>query len=218
VTKRIACLLMILGAWCFSHTAWAQPLPVDPPEGNRIESPSVSTEELMMLAQADGENQGEERDFGRAQQPAGPPGGRRQARMFEQFRTMKMLELLDLTDAQEGPFMAAYQKLRKGLRSVDDRKRKAIDDMAISVKAKTPNDQEINKRIDVLLGLEQERRDLLRAFAQDARQILTAPQAGRLMLFAERFEPAVAERIQAMRRGMGPGMRRQLDSSGQKHR
>lgn len=152
--------------------------------------------------------------------PPGPgngPNADQRRRHFEEFRLMKMIEVLDLTDQQEAPFTTAYQAMRKQQRSLDDNKRDALEKLSHLVKTPKPDRLEVNRMIDQVVGYETEKRDLNRRFLDEMRKILTPEQAGRLVLFAERFDSTVFQRLQAMRqgmgRGMGKGMRHSADST-----
>ncbi len=141
--------------------------------------------------------------------PPGPdngPNADQRRRHFEEFRLMKMIEVLDLTDQQEAPFTTAYQAMRKQQRSLDDNKREALEKLSHLVKTPKPDRLEVNRLIDQVVGYETEKRDLNHRFLDEMRKLLTPEQAGRLVLFAERFDSTVFQRLQAMRQGMGRGM------------
>jgi Spy/CpxP family protein refolding chaperone len=153
-----------------------------------------------------------------------PPPGRggrpnaEQRRHFEEFRLMKLIEVLDLTEQQKAPFTTAYQEMRKLQRVLDDNKREALEKLSLAVKADKPDRTEINGLIDKIVGYELDKRNLNRQFLDKARQLLTPEQTGRLVLFAERFDSTVFQRLAAMRQGMmgrgqGRGMRQHADST-----
>jgi Spy/CpxP family protein refolding chaperone len=180
-------------------------------------------------AWSSGSPAGQEREYTDDDDPVppddqAPPTGRgdgpnadQRRRHFEEFRMMKMIEVLDLTDQQEAPFTTAYQAMRKQQRSLDDNKRDALEKLSHVVKRPKPDRLEVNRLIDQVVGYETEKRDLNHRFLDEMRKILTPEQAGRLVLFAERFDSTVFQRLQAMRqgmgRGMGKGMRHSADST-----
>lgn len=147
--------------------------------------------------------------------PGDPNGMPPRQRRFEQFRLMKMLELLDLTDAQEAPFMTAYHDMRKQNDKLESDKRAAVESLSRSLRSRRPDTANINNLIDQLVSLEQQRRDVNKHFLDTTRQILSAEQVGRLVLFVERFDSTVFQRLQAMRQRMrGPQGRPPRPDSG----
>ncbi len=184
------------------------------PLGERPESASAGSDrgqaEQPKSADVDSPRDGEQPpDPG----PGDPNGMPPRERPFEQFRLMKMLELLDLTDDQEAPFLTAYHDMRKQNDKLDADKRVAIGQLSRALKARKPETKDINDLIDQLVSIEQQKREASLHFLDAARKILSPEQVGRLVLFVERFDSTVSQRLQAMRqRARGMGMRPRPDS------
>ena len=128
---------------------------------------------------------------------------------LEQFRLLKLLELLDLDESQEAQFMKSFTSVRRELRRVDDGKREALDRLASGVHAGDIADNEINDLIDRIVRIENEKRMFFDHFLKESRSFLTAQQIAKLVIFHERFEYELLEKVRQFRdrpgRGPGPG-------------
>jgi Spy/CpxP family protein refolding chaperone len=215
--KTIRILLLIMSSLLLFKfgPAWAQSLPSEtsaPYEtgGGTAGQPS---DDRAALANDDDPPVPED-----APPPGGPDADRHQ-RHFEEFRMMKMIELLDLKDQQETPFMTAYQDMRKQQRNLDDRKRDLLQKLSRAIRDSKSSSATLSDLVDQVVKVEVQKRELNRQFLEKARTILTPVQTAKLVLFAERFDSTVSERLRALRQRTGqPGMHRggmhlQADSS-----
>ena len=164
-----------------------------------------------MYAQLD--NERGQYQFGRQRQAGRPPEERaemhRQRKYIEQLRLLKLLELLDLDQNQEVPFITAFHAMRQEGCDLDSRRVALTEQLADGLREQTISDKQTYDLIDKIVAAELQKRELMVAFLSQAREILSARQLGGLVVFQDRFELELLERVQAFRklgrRGMGPG-------------
>ncbi|MDH4155780.1 MAG: hypothetical protein OEW00_00690 [candidate division Zixibacteria bacterium] len=155
----------------------------------------------------------------------GPPGmigrrlfgqGKGEGKHLEQFRMLKLLELLDLNEDQEVAFITGFRSFRRSLRQLDEQKGKLLADLAGGLKDETISEREIDRHIGEIMKLEQERRQKMDDFLREARGVLTPQQMGKLVIFQERFEFELLDKVRAFRERAGRrGIPHGDDSTGQ---
>jgi hypothetical protein len=151
-----------------------------------------------------------------AQQGPGGPGRRRgpgmrppmdtgvQRKHIEQLRMLKLLEVLDLNEEQEPKFLMAFKGLRKQMRELDDRKQGVIEKLSEELKSTRPENRRINLLVDSVLAIESGKRESMQKFVETSRGILSPVQVGRLLVFTERFEYELLERVREFRGRIAP--------------
>ena len=157
----------------------------------------------------------------------GPPGmmgrrpfsqGRGEGKHLEQFRMLKLLELLDLGEDQEVAFITSFRSYRRALRQLDEQKGKLLAELAGGLKDNTVSEREIDRHIGEIMRLEQERRQRMDDFLNEARRVLTPQQTGKFVIFQERFELELLDKVRAFReQGRRKGMPHGSDSAGREH-
>jgi hypothetical protein len=130
----------------------------------------------------------------------------RQGKYIAQLRLLKLLELLDMDKDQEAPFITAFHAMRKEGSDLDSRHVALTEQLADGLREQTISDQQTYDLIDRITTIELQKRELMVMFLSQAREILTARQLGRLVVFQDRFELELLERVQAFRRGSRRGM------------
>lgn len=197
--------LLILAATLLMVALW-QPLAAQPCT-DQAEPPCLAGSDLsaydgMMFAQEIGDPPG---DAG----PAGGPGEARRSRQarkhLEQLRILKMLEVLDLDNDQEIGFLTLFNGMRQTNEDLHARKQLLIDELMQALDSDENEDKlaELTRRI---IDVERQRREADLKFMEDARRILTPRQVARLLVFHERFEAEMLQRVKTFhdRRGRGP--------------
>ena len=133
----------------------------------------------------------------------------RQGKYIAQLRLLKLLELLDLDQDQEVTFITAFHSMRRDGGDLDSRRVALTEQLADGLREQTISDDQTYDLIDKIAAIELQKRELKDAFLKQAREILSASQLGRLVVFQDRFELELLERVQGFRklgrRGMGPG-------------
>jgi Spy/CpxP family protein refolding chaperone len=124
---------------------------------------------------------------------------------LEQFRLLKLLELLDLDESQEVQFMKSFTSIRRELRRVDDDKRETLDQLASGLHAGDIADDKIYDLLDKIVQVENQKRMSFDHFLEESRSFLTAQQVAKLVIFHERFEYELLEKVKQFRdRPEGP--------------
>ena len=123
---------------------------------------------------------------------------------IEQFRILKLLELLDLREDQELEFITAFHSMRRERRQLHEKRISLVDELADGLRTETVPDMEINRLIREIskLGNRQER--VMEDFLNEAQKILTPSQLGRYIVFRERFEFELLEAVKAFRERQPP--------------
>lgn len=123
---------------------------------------------------------------------------------IEQFRILKLLELLDLREDQEIEFITAFHSMRRERRQLHEKRISLVDELADGLRMETVPDMEINRLIREIskLGNQQER--VMEDFLNKAQKILTPSQLGRFIVFHERFEFELLEAVKAFRERKPP--------------
>ena len=117
----------------------------------------------------------------------GMMGGPRRKHL-EQFRMLKLLEFLDLTDEQEIPFLTRYRELDQAHDSLRQVRMGYIEQLARQVEEGGVSEAKINQLIDKVRETERQKINIDQNFLNDARNILTPEQVARLVVFQDRFE------------------------------
>lgn len=127
-----------------------------------------------------------------------------QRKHIEQLRMLKLLEVLDLNEDQEPKFLMAFKGLRKRMRELDDGKQRIIEKLSEELKSNKPEARRINALVDSTLAIESGKRESMEKFVETSRGILSPVQVGRLLVFTERFEYELLERVREFRGRMRP--------------
>ena len=180
----------------------AAPRPGCTPGYKGTNTPAGKSAPLPLLAQAPGDD-----GPGMPDPPANPRrlGMEQRRRQLEQLRLAKLLEVLDLKDDQEAPFMDAYRAMRRQQRQIEDDRAAAIQELSSGLETNSIGKQRIGELIDRLLALASDRVKTVDDFVMSMRKVLTPQQLGRLVVFQERFELELLEKLRGFRGRMGQG-------------
>lgn len=200
-------LLTLLAAILITFSAVAAQDDSDP------DWPAIPAECAMhlMLAQA-----GQDMDsdsFGPPRPPfgeGGPRGMKGQQKHLEQFRILKLLEFLDIQPDQETEFITLFRDMRRQQRDFDLQRRDLLDTLATRLDSDTSAEPEILALVDKVTQLQYRQQEAKTRFMDRARQLLTPRQLGRAVVFQERFELQLLEKLRGFhqRGGMQRGMDR----------
>ena len=135
--------------------------------------------------------------------PHMPMEGMGQRKHLEQLRILKMLELLDLSKAQEVPFLTAFNSMREDLRNSEKQANQLIDTLATELQSGDSEEARLRSLIGRIKDIDRRKYERLMAFVDQAEKMLTVEQVGKLLIFQKRFEAELLEQIGRFRRGMG---------------
>ena len=123
---------------------------------------------------------------------------------IEQFRILKLLELLDLREDQEIEFITAFHSMRRERRQLHEKRISLVDELADGLRTETVPDMEINRLIREISKLGNQQDRVMEDFLSEAQKILAPSQLGRFIVFHERFEFELLEAVKAFRERQPP--------------
>jgi Spy/CpxP family protein refolding chaperone len=118
-----------------------------------------------------------------------------QRKHLEQFRMLKLLELLDLSEDKEIQFLTAFKGMRKDLDEIRDQRGQLIEDLATALKEDKVDQAMVDRTSKDLINLDREKTKIMEHFLQEARGILNPEQMGKFLVFQERFEFEILEQL-----------------------
>jgi len=122
---------------------------------------------------------------------------------YENLRLLKLLDAINLTDAQGEKFIPLFHAYRKDLRKL----RAERNDLMNQLDNEADSLVRENK-IGTLLDRLDENRKAVTAreqlFENDCRRLLTLPQMARMIIFTDRFEREMLESLREFRNRRGP--------------
>ncbi len=158
----------------------------------------------MLLAQADDDGQ----SFfggGKGRRGRGPHGEdmERMGKHIDQLRMLKLLELLDLDEDQEVPFITNYRSVRKKIKAILDERRAVVVELTEAIRAESVTDEFLTQKIQELKDTDSRRQQAIHDAMDEARMMLRPEQAARLVVFQERFERELLDRVREFRNRKG---------------
>lgn len=118
---------------------------------------------------------------------------------LEQFRMLKLLELIDLSEEQEIEFITVYRGARKNQQRLDRQREELLNELAIGLREQSIADSRIIEIANELQRFEEEKLKQRAIIFAKMNNLLTPEQFGKLLVFQGRFE---LELLKACR-GMG---------------
>lgn len=126
-------------------------------------------------------------------------------RHLEQFRMLKLLELLDLNEEQEMKFLVEFRALREKQVVLQKERQDAVTRLAEGLRADTLNEEQIGRLTNRIFELRRTYAAESEGFYERVRPMLTAEQAGKLVVFQERFEYELLDQVRSFRERRGAG-------------
>lgn len=130
----------------------------------------------------------------------------RQRQHLEQLRMLKLLELLDLDEDQELNFLTSFRAMRRENSELQDKKVELMEELVEALNADKIDDGRVNRTVEDILKLEKERGRVMDNFIGEVRGFLNPEQLGKLIIFQEKFEVQLLEKIKNFqsRKGRNP--------------
>jgi hypothetical protein len=140
--------------------------------------------------------------------PGEPIDMERRRQHLEQLRMLKLLEMLDLKEDQEVAFITGFRRMREQLDELETNRHTVLDDLSQHIEANDVDDRIVQHASQQLVQIAERKIEVVFNFFDRTRQTLTPEQSAKLMVFQERFDRELLERIRAFHeRGMGRGKR-----------
>lgn len=137
-----------------------------------------------------------------------PMGGPARERV-EQFKKIRMMEVLKLDEEMSLRFFARYNKYQEGLREVVGRRDGFIDDLA-TLRKSSATDAEYEKVFKELYAIESKIAEERSKFLQELKSVISTKQIAEYVIFERNFNRQLMQLMREMaqeRRRMGPPMR-----------
>lgn len=132
------------------------------------------------------------------------PERNKHTKNLENLRMLKLLELLELDDDQSAKFINMFVSFRKKIRQINMELQSEVEGLVELLKTDEPSDEEITAKLTEIDGLKMKREAEKKKFHDDVREILTAVQLGRMVVFEERFERELIESMRGFRERRRP--------------
>jgi Spy/CpxP family protein refolding chaperone len=152
---------------------------------------------LLVLSTAKSQPQGMHGD-------SAPPGrfgpmSEKMKASFENLRLLKLMEALELTEEQSEKFVPLFYQHRKKMQELGEEKQAVVEKLDSMLQAENA-EQQILELIAELDKLNQRVEAERVSFQDEAGQMLTVYQQGRMALFQEHFARRVLESLREFRR------------------
>ncbi len=125
-------------------------------------------------------------------QDALPLGQGRALERVEQFKKIRLMEVLNLDEQNSIKFFARYNKYQEQLRDIRKKQVVALGQVQAFRKSKA-DDAEYGKTIDELLSLERQINDAKSKYVDELKQVLTGKQLAEYLVFEMRFQQNLRE-------------------------
>lgn len=137
-----------------------------------------------------------------------PPDMERRRQHLEQLRMLKLLEMLDLDEDQELAFITGFRRMREQLEELETERHSVLDDLSQHIEGNNVDDRVVESASQQLVQIAERKIEVVFNFFDRSRKTLTPEQSAKLMVFQERFDRELLERIRAFHdRGIGRGKR-----------
>lgn len=125
---------------------------------------------------------------------------KRRRRHLEQFRVRKLLQLLNLSEDREKAFLTSFRQLRKEVHKERMTRRKLMKQLKRALRQSDSDDATVYE-IFSGIKLSRESEERIRAtFMERSKELLSAREFGRLMLFQEQFDAQLLGKLGNRRR------------------
>jgi hypothetical protein len=124
---------------------------------------------------------------------------------LEQFRTLELLKQLDLGEDQELEFLVAFKAMRAEHERLNSERIKAVEALRSELHERSLDQPAIYALIEEVSDLNRKRHELADSFVAEMRDLLSAEQLARLVVFREHFEFELLKRVREFRHQRGDG-------------
>ncbi|HTY36949.1 MAG TPA: hypothetical protein VMH23_07545 [Bacteroidota bacterium] len=121
-----------------------------------------------------------------------PPAPGRALERVEQYKKIRLMEVLNLDEQGSIKFFARYNKYQEQLRDIRKQQVAALGQVQ-SLRKSQASDAEYNKTVDELLSLERQLNDAKSKYVEELKQVLTSKQIAEYLVFEVRFQQNLRE-------------------------
>ncbi len=130
--------------------------------------------------------------------PGGPPGGPRSMERVEQFRKVRLVEMLALSEDQSVRFFARLNEHETAMRALGREKSDLLDRLERLVRNEAPA-KEFEAMIPQVTAIDDRVNTERRRFFDGLSDLLTVEQRGKFLLFERQFERELREAMREVR-------------------
>jgi len=186
-------------SWSAEESTGSQTQPSPPPGQSYFQTQSGQAGHLhdFMLAQSDTYDSavGQYRRGARMKLNRGARFDEGRRKHLEQFRTLRLLELLDLGEDQEIEFLTAFRSIRRTHKELDEEKRALLEKLSEDLAAGGVDESMMEEALEGYFRIEERRRQVHMQFLDKMKNLLEPAQLGKFLLFQERFEKQLLEKV-----------------------
>jgi hypothetical protein len=131
------------------------------------------------------------------------PDGERRWDRIEEFKKLKMIEELNLSEDESVKFYTKYNTMTNQFKEIEKEKRKAIAelDKILNDPGKTA---ELEKKVDYIVGLEQKALGNRINFMSEVKKILSLEKVARYIIFERNFQRELENIVKDVRKQPPP--------------
>ncbi len=196
--RRLLSTVMIVGLMLFAGSASAERMAARQ-QDDEVEQ---GTEEKLDADDSRRIDRGP--DWGRRSHRFDGADEKRMRKHIEQLRMLKLLEMLDLGEDQEVEFLTVLSRFRSDMAKLDEERTVILDSLAKGLGDESLTKDRIYGYSDRIQKTMVDHGEVMMNFMNRCREILTAQQFGEMIVFQERFDKQLLERVRAFREGSGP--------------
>lgn len=127
-----------------------------------------------------------------------------QRKHLEQFRLLKMLELLDLDEEHEVAFLTSFRTMRKDISNIWDERKGLVEKLVESIHEGDISGSQVDKIVSELIRLDNEKNVIMKNFFNNVKELLTPEQMAKFIVFQEKFEFELLDQMRDFKsRGRG---------------
>jgi Spy/CpxP family protein refolding chaperone len=128
-----------------------------------------------------------------------PQGQGRALERVEQFKKIRLMEVLNLDEQSSIKFFARYNKYQESLRELRKKQVQALGRMQELRKSKAA-DSEYDKMVDELLSLERQINEAKSKYVEELKGTLTSKQLAEYLVFEARFQQNLRDLVRNLPR------------------
>lgn len=139
-----------------------------------------------------------------AQRRMGPPGGDQSRRppseRVEQFKKLRLMEVLGLDEQTSIRFFARYNKHHEAMRDIRRQQMEVFQQIQTLRRNQAP-DKDYEKVLQDLISLEQQSGEMKREYMDGLSEVLSKKQVAEYIVFELRFQQNLRDLLQEVQRG-----------------
>lgn len=188
-------LFLLVASVLTAGSSWSDPI-----DEEMIWDALMSAETEQFFSQVAGDRKIERKRVAQKRRMANEDERMRKRKHLEQFRLLKLLEIIDLDETQEVGFIRAFRQMRRNRQELEVQRRELLQELKFKIGITGAPSDEIYKLSEDLVRSDEKISGIRRRFVEEIRPLLSPNQFGRLILFMQRFDTELLEAARSIRR------------------